>query len=97
MTAAPVHFYCYYRVDPARAAAARATVAGMLRDIEQRFGVVGRLLRGEKDPALWMEVYEQVREPDRFETLLGELCASSGLISFLAPGATRRVERFVAA
>jgi hypothetical protein len=44
-----------------------------------------------------MEVYEPVREPDRLETLLSELCASHAFVSFLAPGSTRRIERFVAA
>lgn len=97
MTAAPVYFYCYYRVDPMRAGAARERVAQMFRKVEERFGVIGRLLEGEREPALWMEVYEHVPEPDRFEILLSELCASQGFAAFLAPGSTRRTERFVAA
>jgi Domain of unknown function (DUF4936) len=97
VTAPPVHFYCYYRVDPARSSAAREGVAHMFRRVEERFGVVGRLLKGEREPELWMEVYEHVSEPDRLETLLSEICVALGFGALLAPGSARRIERFVAA
>ena len=97
MTASPVYLCCYYRVDPAQSNAAREGVAHMFRTVEERLGVVGRLLKGEHEPSLWMEVYEHVREPEHLETLLSELCASRAFVSFLAPGSTRRIERFVAA
>jgi hypothetical protein len=95
VTAPPVNFYCYYRVDLARSGLARGTVAHIFRAVEERLGVVGRLFKGEREPALWMEVYEHVREPDRFEIELAELCESQGFASLLAAGSTRRIERFV--
>jgi len=45
---------------------------------------------------LWMEVYEPLREGERFEAALAELCASQRFHTFLAPGSERRIERFVA-
>jgi hypothetical protein len=96
VSASPVNFYCYYRVDPARSALARGAVAHIFRILEERSGAVGRLFKGEREPALWMEVYEQVREPERFEAQLAELCDLQGFTAFLAPGSMRRIERFVA-
>ena len=43
-----------------------------------------------------MEVYENVREPVRFEAILDELIAAHCFARFLAPGARRTIERFVA-
>ncbi len=97
MTAAPAYVYCYYRVAPAKAAAARRVVALLFRAVEERFGVVARLFQGEREPWLWMEVYEHVGEPDRLEAVLSELCVAHGFDACLDRGAQRRVERFVAA
>lgn len=93
----PVNLYCYYRVAPERATAARAAVARAFRAVEEQFGVTPRLYRGEREPGLWMEVYEQVRDADRLESALSELCAAAEFAGFLAPGSVRRIERFVAA
>ena len=65
MIATPVHYYCYYRIDPAQAPAARAAVTLMFRALEDRLGILGRLFQGERDPLLWMEVYEPLREGER--------------------------------
>lgn len=97
MSVAPAYLYCYYRVDPAQAGAARAAVADLFCAAEERFGAATRLLRGEREPWLWMEVYENVREAGRLEAMLTELCAAQGFAAFLAPGERRRNERFVAA
>ena len=96
MSAPAVHCYVYYRVDAAHAVAARHAVADVLGRVEARAGVAGRLLRRSDDPLLWMEVYENVREPVRFEAILDELIAAHCFARFLAPGARRTIERFVA-
>lgn len=96
MSAVAVNCYVYYRVDPARAADARRTIAEVLAKIEQRAGVTGRLLQRQGEPMLWMEVYENVREPERFEMMLTDLLDTHRFAQFLAPGSTRRTERFVA-
>ena len=94
--ARPVHFYIYYRVAAPQVAAARAAIEAVLRALEDRLGVVGRLLQGADEPLLWMEVYENVFDPERFEATLGDLLAARRFVAFLAPGSARRIERFVA-
>ena len=96
MIASPVHCYVYYRVDPARAAAARDTIAAVLASIEERAGVTGRLLQRQDEPMLWMEVYESVHDTARFEVMLADLLDTHRFSQFLAPGSTRKIERFVA-
>jgi hypothetical protein len=97
VTTALVHCYCYYRVAPAKAATGRKALVRVFGAIEQRLGIVGRLLAREHEPLLWMEVYENVRDADRFETLLAEQLESQCFSACLAPGSERRMERFVAA
>jgi uncharacterized protein DUF4936 len=91
-----VHCYCYYRIAPERAAAAREAVSLSFRVLEERLGMIGRLLQGEDEPGLWMEVYENVRDPERLEATLADLLAEHRFFECLAPGSERRMERFVA-
>ncbi len=94
--ASPVHYYIYYRVAAPHAAAARGVIEAVLRALEDRAGVVGRLLQGMEDALLWMEVCENVGDPQRFEATLEDLLAARRFAAFLAPGSERRIERFVA-
>jgi len=73
----------------------RRTIAAVLARVEERIGVTGRLLQRQDEPLLWMEVYENVRDPARFEVMLGDLLDTHRFSQFLAPGSTRRIERFV--
>ena len=91
-----VSCYVYYRIASARAAAARKALAAVLATLEQRHGVVGRLMRGADEPLLWMEVYENLRDADRVLADLEGLLAEQRFDAFLAPGSARRTERFVA-
>ena len=97
MSGTPGYLYCYYRVMPAQAPDARGAVAHLFRAAEERFGAATLLLRGEREPFLWMEVYENVADLDRLETMLAQACAARHFAAFLAPGERRRNERFVAA
>jgi len=92
----PVFYYVYYRVAAARARAARRAIRAVLGSIEQRTGVAGRLLRRQDEPLLWMEVYENVRDPLGFEKALDALLDEYGFGSLLASGSQRKIERFVA-
>ena len=94
--AAPIHCYIYYRIAAPHAVAARGVIEAVLRALEDRAGIVGRLLQGVEEPLLWMEVYENVRNAERFEATLGDLLAARRFAAFLAPGSERRIERFVA-
>ena len=57
-------------------------------------GIQGRLLRRDDDPSTWMEVYETVADPLRFEAALGRLLAQHGFDGCVAPDARRHTERF---
>ena len=94
--ASPIHCYIYYRIAAPHAAAARGVIEAVLRALEDRAGIVGRLLQAVDEPLLWMEVYENVRDPERFEATLEDLLTARRFAAFLAPGSERRVERFVA-
>ena len=96
MSPSPVLLYIYYRIAPPHAADARTALAGVMRALEQRFAVSGRLLRGQNDADLWMEVYENVGDPAPFEAAMNKLLGETGFASWLAPGSARRTERFVA-
>jgi hypothetical protein len=93
---APVSFYIYYRIAASYAADARATVERVIDTLTRQFAVSGRLLRAQDDATLWMEIYENVVEPVRFEAALNGSLAQTRFESWLLPGSTRRTERFVA-
>ena len=96
MNGRPVHCCIYYRIAAPQAAAAREAIHKALRTLEQRTGVVGRLFEGEDEPLLWMEVYENVGDRERFLQMLEDLLPGHRFARFLAPGSERRIERFVA-
>ncbi|HEY8622953.1 MAG TPA: DUF4936 family protein [Casimicrobiaceae bacterium] len=96
MSPLPVHFYIYYRIAASHAADARIALAGVMHALEEQFAVSGRLLCAQNDAALWMEVYDNVGEPVRFEAALNKLLAQTRFASWVAPGSVRRTERFVA-
>jgi Domain of unknown function (DUF4936) len=86
-------YYVYYR-SAAAPAAVREAVVAMQASLARATGVHGRLLRRVEDDGTWMEIYETVADPERFERALAVAAADAGLEALLAPGATRHVERF---
>ncbi len=97
MSSVPVSYYVYYRVSAPHETAARQAVASMQLSLEQRTSVIGRLMRRQDEPLLWMEIYEGVRDAVEFEKVLSELLDASGLMVLLEVGVARKTERFVAA
>ena len=97
MSEVAVSYYVYYRVANDSAAAAHDVVATMLRMLERRTAVSGRLMQRQDEPLLWMEAYEGVRNSRAFEATLAELLKANDFAAFLAPGSSRSVERFIAA
>ena len=67
----------------------RAAVERLFAAIERESGVRGRWMHRRDDPTTYMEVYEDVKEEARFETVLEREGAKLGL--------PRRLERFVSA
>lgn len=84
-------YYVYYR-SAAAPAAVREAVVAMQAAVARTTGVQGRLLRRVDDDGTWMEIYESVADPERFERELA--AAGARLEALLAPGATRHIERF---
>jgi hypothetical protein len=84
-----LNYYVYYRLDPARVEALRATVVDIFDAIERAAGVRGRWMRRRDDAATYMEVYEGVRDAAAFEALLEREGARLGV--------ERKVERFISA
>ncbi len=88
-------YYIYYRtgVDASRT---RAAVTAMQAALAEATGVAGRLLSRVDDRTTWMEVYEDVTDPERFERELAACVERFGVRSLLQAGAARHVERFTA-
>ncbi len=88
-------YYIYYRTG-ADASQIRAAVTAMQAELAEATGVAGRLLSRVDDRTTWMEVYEDVADPDRFEQELAACVERFGMRSLLQAGAARHVERFTA-
>lgn len=85
------HYYIWYRVTGDRARA-RSCVNALMHDVALHAGVIGKLLMRRDDPSTWMEIYEHVVDTARFETVLAEATARSGITACAQDG--RHVERF---
>jgi hypothetical protein len=88
-------YFIYYRAA-AGADEVQKAVGEMQRALALETGVLGRLMRRADDPTTWMEVYESVPDPARFEHSLDAAVARFGLTRLLAGDGRRHVERFVA-
>jgi hypothetical protein len=86
-------YYVYYR-SAAPEDVVREAVVVMQATLARATGVHGRLLRRVEDDGTWMEIYESVADPERFERELAAAAAGARFEALLAPGATRHVERF---
>jgi hypothetical protein len=87
------HYYIYYRVSEKNADEAEALVRSMQSRLACRSGIAGRLLKKRDEPGLWMEVYEEVNEPERFERLLDQAVDEFDLAMFLE--GARHTECFI--
>jgi len=87
-------YYVYYKVPRENTGPARAAVGALQQSLESVLGIGGRLLRRRDDETTWMEVYEDVADPQRFEAQLAELVERHGLAALLAAGSSRKQEIF---
>lgn len=90
----PLNYYVYYRVAPAEAPRARAAVDAVQSALRRDTGIQGRLLHRDNDPSTWMEIYEAVADPLRFEAALDRLLAQHGFEGCMASDSQRHTERF---
>ncbi len=87
-----LHYYVYYRVDPAHSEFAAEVVQSFQEDIFRRTRVRGRRLHRRDDPLLWMEVYEKVPATVDLSAVLANPPAE--VLALLARGASRATECF---
>lgn len=89
-----LHYYIYYRVQPAYIAQAEAAVQQIQSEIARRFGITGRLLKKRDEPNLWMEIYSGLAPGAGFETALKQAEDKAGITALLRDNGTRHVECF---
>jgi Domain of unknown function (DUF4936) len=89
------NYYIYYRVAPPEAARLHAVVDAVQSALRQDTGIQGRIMRRDDDSGTWMEIYEGVADPLRFEAALTRLLAQHGFDACMAPDSRRHTERFV--
>lgn len=89
-----VDYFIYYRVQAGCSEELIAALAAMQTALRAATGIAGRFRRRVDDPYTWMEIYEDVGDPHRFEVELGTHALRHGLHDFLVPGAARHLERF---
>lgn len=87
-----LNYYIYYRVSPENAGEAETLVRSMQARLACRSGVAGRLLKKRDETGLWMEVYENISAPERFERLLDQAVDEFDLGMFI--DGTRKMECF---
>ncbi len=90
----PYSYYIYYRVDPARAEAAMPRIKQLLDAVKNTTGIPGRLMKKRGEPDLWMEVYENVADAEKFEWELGQAVNKLKATEFLLSGTGRHIECF---
>ncbi|MEW6131930.1 MAG: DUF4936 family protein [Pseudomonadota bacterium] len=88
-----MNYYIYYRVSEKNAEEAELLVRSMQARLACRSGIGGKLLKKRDEPALWMEIYEGVSEPERFERQLDQTADEFDLAMFL--DGARHVECFL--
>jgi len=88
-------YFVYYRVSAARRDEMGRLAEALFAALERETGVRGRLMRRRDDPGTYMEVYENVPEAARFETLLEQQVSRLGIARCLVADAARRTEIFV--
>ena len=89
-------YFIYYRVSADRAKACEARVLDLFSTVKQATNVTGRLLRKRREPLLWMEVYDNVRDNAKFALELEQAATQLKVAECLQEGETRKSECFEA-
>ncbi len=86
-----LHYYVYYKLDPARNAELRGVVEGIMQRVHAATGIRGEWQRRRDDPSTFMEIYSNVANADAFERALAVALGEAG---FARLGAQRVTEIF---
>ena len=62
----PVHYYVYYKFDPARIDEVRTVVDALFREIHAATGISGQWQRRRDDPSTFMEIFADVADATAF-------------------------------
>ena len=89
-----IHFYIYYRITPDFADEAKLAIRELQAHLFRETGIQGRLLIKHDDPDLWMEIYEQVLDPQAFQKALSAKADGHQADKWLRPGSARKIEQF---
>lgn len=87
----PVHYYVYYKFDPARIEEVRAVVDALFMELRSATGIQGEWQRRRDDPSTFMEVFADVGDADAFGIALQE---ALGKVGFARLGFPRITEIF---
>ncbi|MDA8127531.1 MAG: DUF4936 family protein [Betaproteobacteria bacterium] len=77
------HAYAYYRIDPDQEAAAAERIDALLTMMAAHCGTAPRRFRRCDDPALWMEVYEDIAGYAAFSAALDVAVSELGCAAFI--------------
>lgn len=86
----PLAYYVYYRVGALDEATLEPCVRRVLDEVRSATGIQGRLLKQHPGGGTWMEAYEGVVDPARFDEALAVAVARAGFPAELQ----RKAERF---
>lgn len=87
------NYYIYYKV-PADTRMVKSAVDELQRSLRAKTGVAGRLMCKHDEPRTWMEIYENIPDPDEFHSVLvGEL-ERLRFDELLGRGSSRQTEVF---
>jgi hypothetical protein len=89
-----VNFYVYYRVAAERTALARRQIGSLQDHMAASTGIRGRLMTKRGEPALWMEVYENILDAEPFEQALLAAVHELRIDELLVEGSKRHLECF---
>lgn len=87
------HYYIYFRVADKDAVETELLIRSMQARLACRSGISGWLLKKRDEPAMWMEVYEQVSNAMLFERLLAQTVDEFDIEMFL--DSPRHLECFI--
>lgn len=88
------HYYIYYRVPLHSQLELKERVCSMQARLKCQTGVAGKLLIRHDDPAVWMEVYDNVSDQTSFETALSAAVEKFEIDVFLDADQSRHMECF---
>lgn len=89
-----LYYAIWYKAEAAQASSLLGELRRMQAQLAERLGVCGRVLQRSDSGDVWMEVYEDIADPEVFEQTLAELVAVHALTRFLPQGEVRHIERF---